>query len=211
MCAITLTKGAVAAISSGDAAEKPVLQVADIRLVNTQNKGAERYQMLLSDGEFVQQAMVTSHINALIKPEKLRKGSIVQLLRFVCNDIEDRRVIIIIDIDVILTRCYPIGQPKQYPVQKNGNASAAAVTGTCPEVEVGSATTHAPLVNNKQTVSAARKEVFGIVDKIGGLTLQQKLMVSKKLVNNTDELELFSSLPGFARAEYVRMMLAGEL
>lgn len=94
-----------------------------------------------------------------------------------------------------------------YGLSFPGNFNA----GTCPKVEVGSATTHTPSVNYKQTVSAARKEVFGIVDKIGGLTLQQKLVVSKTLVNNTDELELFSSLPGVARAEYVRMMLAGEL
>lgn len=193
---------------------KPVLQVAEIRSVNTQNnQGAERYRMLLSDGEVFQQAMLAIHFNGLIKSEKLQKDSIVQLLHFVCNDIQDRKVIIIIAMDVILKRCAPIGQPKPYPypMQKSGKASAAAVSGTCPKVEVGSATPRAPLINYEQSVSAARKEVFGIVDKIGGLTLLQKLMVSRTLVNNTNELELFLSLPGVARAEYARMMLAGEL
>lgn len=215
MSAITLTKGAIAAISSGGATEndmKPVLQVAEIRSVNTQNnQGAERYRMLLSDGEVFQQAILAIQFNGLIKSEKLQKDSIVQLLHFVCHDFQDRKVIIIVAMDVILKRCAPIGQPKPYPMQKNGKASAAAVSGTCPKVEVGSATPRAPLINYEQSVSAARKEVFGIVDKIGGLTLLQKLMVSRTLVNNTNELELFLSLPGVARAEYARMMLAGEL
>ncbi|KAH6771254.1 hypothetical protein C2S52_016057 [Perilla frutescens var. hirtella] len=57
----------------------------------------------------------------------------------------------------------------------------------------------------------ARKEVFEVVEKIGGLTLQEKLLVSKILVKNTENLELFSSLPEDARAEFVRMMLAGRL
>ncbi|KAH6793594.1 hypothetical protein C2S52_004071 [Perilla frutescens var. hirtella] len=66
-------------------------------------------------------------------------------------------------------------------------------------------------IGYEQDVSAARKEVFEVVGKIGGLTLQEKLLVSKTLVKNTEDLELFSSLPEDARAEFVRMMLAGRL
>ncbi|KAK6120434.1 hypothetical protein DH2020_045828 [Rehmannia glutinosa] len=60
-------------------------------------------------------------------------------------------------------------------------------------------------------ISMARKEVFGMVCKIEGLSLQEKLLVSKLLVKNTEDLELFFSLPTEAKAEFVRMKLVGNL
>lgn len=91
---INLTEGAIAMLSSGDAQGtdiKPVLQVADIRLVNTQNQNNnERYRILLSDGSFTQQGMLATQRNDLVRSEKLQKGSIVQLTQFVCNVIQNR-------------------------------------------------------------------------------------------------------------------------
>lgn len=92
---IKLTEGAIALLSSGEAQGtdvKPVLQVADIRLVSTQNQNNnnERYRILLSDGEFTQQGMLATQRNELVRSEKLQKGSIVQLTQFVCNLIQNR-------------------------------------------------------------------------------------------------------------------------
>ncbi|KAL0312359.1 UNVERIFIED_CONTAM: Replication protein A DNA-binding subunit E [Sesamum radiatum] len=91
---INLTEGAIAMLSNGDAQGtdiKPVLQVADIRLVNTQNQNNnERYRLLLSDGVFTQQGMLATQRNDLVRSEKLQKGSIVQLTQFVCNLIQNR-------------------------------------------------------------------------------------------------------------------------
>ncbi|KAG8375200.1 hypothetical protein BUALT_Bualt10G0075700 [Buddleja alternifolia] len=127
---INLTEGAIAMLSSGDAQGtdiKPVLQVADIRLVNTQNQNNnERYRILLSDGSFTQQGMLATQRNDLVRSEKLQKGSIVQLTQFVCNLIQNRMIIIIIDLDVIVEKCDPIGEPKQYPSKTDGNASSVA-------------------------------------------------------------------------------------
>ncbi|KAA8521263.1 hypothetical protein F0562_011900 [Nyssa sinensis] len=129
--AINLTEGAIAMLSSGEAQGadvKPVLQVADIRLVNTQQQLAsnERYRILLSDGAHLQQGMLATQRNDLVKSERLRKGSIVQLTQFVCNVIQGRMIIIIIDLDVILEKCDPIGEPKQYN-QPGANIGPAAM------------------------------------------------------------------------------------
>ncbi|KAK6115744.1 hypothetical protein DH2020_008013 [Rehmannia glutinosa] len=56
-----------------------------------------------------------------------------------------------------------------------------------------------------------RKEVFGMVCKIEGLSLQEKLLVLKLFVKNTEDLELFFSLPTEAKAEFARIKLAGNL
>ncbi|KAK6121651.1 hypothetical protein DH2020_044604 [Rehmannia glutinosa] len=60
-------------------------------------------------------------------------------------------------------------------------------------------------------ISVARKEVFGAIGNIQGLTLRDKLLVSKLLVKNTEDLELFFSLLEEARAEFARMKLACSL
>ncbi|KAK6161405.1 hypothetical protein DH2020_004786 [Rehmannia glutinosa] len=60
-------------------------------------------------------------------------------------------------------------------------------------------------------ISVARKEVYGIVGTIQGLSLQEKLLVSKLLVKNTEDLELFFSLPAEAKVEFAKMKLAGNL
>ncbi|KAK6150734.1 hypothetical protein DH2020_015666 [Rehmannia glutinosa] len=60
-------------------------------------------------------------------------------------------------------------------------------------------------------ISFARKEVFGVVGNMQGLSLRDKLLVSKLLVKNTEDLELFFSLPDEARVEFARMKLSGSL
>lgn len=70
----------------------PVLQVADIRLVNTQQQssGNERFRILLSDGCHLQQGMLATQRNELVKSGRLQKGSVVQLTQFACNVVKDR-------------------------------------------------------------------------------------------------------------------------
>ncbi|GFZ08627.1 replication factor-A protein 1-like protein [Actinidia rufa] len=135
--AVNLTEGVIAMLSNGDAQGaadlKPVLQVADLRLVNAQNSNPsnERYRILLSDGVHLQQGMLATQKNELIRTNSLQKGSIVQLTQFVCNVIQGRTIIIIIDLNVILYKCDPIGVPKQLerPGTVTGSAPVASSAG----------------------------------------------------------------------------------
>ncbi|KAM7490917.1 hypothetical protein LguiA_033838 [Lonicera macranthoides] len=138
--AVNLTDGAIALLSSGEATNtdvKPVLQVVDIRAVNTsnhQNNSNERFRLLLSDGSYLQQGMLATQRNDLVRSERLQKGSVVQLTQFVCNIIQKRMIIIIIDLDVILDKCEPIGEPKQYPT-KNDNETPPPLARSSPQVQ----------------------------------------------------------------------------
>ncbi|XP_057963639.1 replication protein A 70 kDa DNA-binding subunit A-like [Malania oleifera] len=129
--AVNLTEGGIEILANQDAQAtdvKPVLQVADIRLVNTQQPSTkERYRLLLSDGNHLMQGMLTTEKNELVKAGKLQKGSVVQLTQFVCNVIQSRRIVIIIDLDLILEKCETIGEPKQYgPGGTSGGPVAAS-------------------------------------------------------------------------------------
>ncbi|CAL9134919.1 unnamed protein product [Musa textilis] len=122
MAAVDLTRGAIAAISEGRVKDgvKPVVQVWEVKLVNTQQSTTERYRMLLSDGAHMQQAMLATQMNGLVKLGTLQKHSIVRLDEFICNVIQNRRIIIIINLEVLVSNSNAIGEPKLYD---NGSAS----------------------------------------------------------------------------------------
>ncbi|GER56231.1 replication protein A 70 kDa DNA-binding subunit [Striga asiatica] len=118
---INLTEGAIPMLSNGQAQEsnfKPVLQITSIRLINTQNQNnaaVERYRILLSDGVFFQQSMLATQCNDLVRSEKMQKGSIIRLMQYVCNVVQNKRIIIAVDLEVIVEKCDLIGDPMQYP------------------------------------------------------------------------------------------------
>ncbi|KAG8377625.1 hypothetical protein BUALT_Bualt08G0052500 [Buddleja alternifolia] len=60
-------------------------------------------------------------------------------------------------------------------------------------------------------MSMERKEVYGVVAKIEGLSIQQRLFVADNLVKNSEDLDLLFSLPDCEKVEYVRMKLVGNL
>ncbi|XP_057786647.1 replication protein A 70 kDa DNA-binding subunit A-like [Salvia miltiorrhiza] len=128
MDAVQLTEGAISSLSSPDtdkASLKPVLQVYDVRPVSPQNHNSERYRLMLSDGEFLQQGMLATQRNEMVKSNMLMKGSIVRLMQFVCNVVQNRRIIIIIDLEVLVRECEIIGQPKTYPFMADGTPHVA--------------------------------------------------------------------------------------
>lgn len=89
-----LTEGAIPMLFTDDAPKtgvKPVLQVAEITLLKTrnQNSNIERYRIWLSDGMFYQQGMLDQQLNDLVRSEKIQKGSIVQLNKFVLDFIKN--------------------------------------------------------------------------------------------------------------------------
>ncbi|CAA0824394.1 Unknown protein [Striga hermonthica] len=66
-------------------------------------------------------------------------------------------------------------------------------------------------IDYEYDVSQARKDVFAMVRGIQGLNLQEQLFISKILVKNVDELDLFFSLDEGAKAKFVRMKLTRHI
>ncbi|GER57613.1 replication protein A 70 kDa DNA-binding subunit [Striga asiatica] len=126
---VNLTEGAIPMLSNGQAQEanfKPVVQVTSVRLINTQNQinnAVERYRVVLSDGTFSQQSMLGTQCNDLVRSQRLQTGSIIQLMQYVCNVIQNKRIIIVVDLELIVEKCDLIGDPVQYPT--DGSAPSA--------------------------------------------------------------------------------------
>lgn len=113
--AANLSRGALATIvEGGEGAEglKPILQVTDCRPLH--HSSAERYRMMLSDGLVQQQAMLATQMNEIVKSGALQKGSIIRMTEYVCNTIQDRRIIIIIGLDVLSGETGAIGAENNF-------------------------------------------------------------------------------------------------
>jgi len=90
----SLTPGAIKEICGANCSSslKPVLQVIDLKLVQSQQaNNTERYRLVLSDGSFYQQGMLATQMNELVHSAKLQKGSVVRLTQFICNDVQNRK------------------------------------------------------------------------------------------------------------------------
>lgn len=99
-------------ITEGATVVRPLLQVQEIKQVSTPQSQTERYRMVLSDGDHYSQAMLATQMNEAVREGKLTKGSVVQLNEFICNTIQGRRIIIVINLEVVVEKCELIGEPK---------------------------------------------------------------------------------------------------
>lgn len=74
---------------------KPVLQVIDLKLVQSkQHSATERYRVMLSDGSHYQQGMLATQMNELVSSGRLQKGSVVKLSQFICNVVQNRKYVV---------------------------------------------------------------------------------------------------------------------
>ncbi|OAY64216.1 Replication protein A 70 kDa DNA-binding subunit A [Ananas comosus] len=111
--AARLTANAIAAVSGGDLNLKPVVQVVELKQVP--GAAQERFRALVSDGSAAHQALLATQLNALVKARRLRQGSVVQLLEYICSTVQNRRIIIILNMEVIIPECEIIGNPSLPP------------------------------------------------------------------------------------------------
>ena len=86
--AVNLTANAISSINGGDLNSKPLVQVLDIKLIGNSQ---ERYRLLLSDAVMSQQAMLATQLNDRVKSGRVRKGSVIQLIDYICSTVQHRK------------------------------------------------------------------------------------------------------------------------
>ncbi|TKY54434.1 Replication protein A 70 kDa DNA-binding subunit A [Spatholobus suberectus] len=110
---VNLTPNAIPAIVSGDMNSKPLVQVLDIKLIRS-SKRQERYRILLSDAVFSQHAMVATQLNDRVRTGRVKKGSVVQLIDYICSPIQNRKIVVVLNMETIIPDCEIIGNPKPF-------------------------------------------------------------------------------------------------
>lgn len=110
--AMMLTSNAIVALNNGDVELRPVLQIVDIRQIGNAQTTTERFRLVLSDGVHLQQAMLATQLNEKVKNNLAVKGSIVQLLEYICNTVQNRKIIIVLNMEIVESKADIIGDPK---------------------------------------------------------------------------------------------------
>ncbi len=72
------------------------MQVIDVRQIGNPQSTQERYRLVLSDGVYLQLAMLATQLNEKVK--KAVKGSMVQLLEYICNTVQNRKYALFVDL-----------------------------------------------------------------------------------------------------------------
>ncbi|GAA6027015.1 hypothetical protein JCM8097_006042 [Rhodosporidiobolus ruineniae] len=136
---VQLSTGAVAAMYEGTedpVAVEPILQVLSVKKVNATGQGQDRYRLILSDGERFVQAMLTTTLNDLVlgdNPE-VTKFTVVKLPTYAVNNVQNRRIVIILSVESLEQSPEKIGNPQS--VEAAPPAAAAASTSAAPATDV---------------------------------------------------------------------------
>eukprot|EP00178_Gracilaria_changii_P016773 TRINITY_DN48125_c0_g1_i1.p1 TRINITY_DN48125_c0_g1~~TRINITY_DN48125_c0_g1_i1.p1 ORF type:complete len:662 (+),score=89.79 TRINITY_DN48125_c0_g1_i1:152-2137(+) len=110
-----LTRGAIAEIHrTGKASGEPLLQVIDLKPIapaNASNGNAPRYRFSLSDGVHFMQAITASQLTGLITEGHLKSLSLVSLKDFISNNINNKCILIVLNLVVVSQMPNKIGNP----------------------------------------------------------------------------------------------------
>ncbi|KAI9125105.1 hypothetical protein K1719_003721 [Acacia pycnantha] len=161
--AAKLSSGAIMTLCRDDLSYddlKPVLQVIDLKLVQSQqHNNMERYRLVLSDGSHYQQGMLATQKNDLVHAGRLQKGSVVKLTQFVCNCVQSRKIIVIIELEMVLDKCDPIGQP--VPAQRAVPATSSTASSPTNQSGVTSGNPQSLTSNSSSGGKIARSNATG--------------------------------------------------
>ncbi|XP_030010009.1 replication protein A 70 kDa DNA-binding subunit-like isoform X2 [Sphaeramia orbicularis] len=99
---VKLTEGAVEALFNGSLVNNPVLQLLNIRQMNT-GSGPPRFRLMMSDGLHSMTSMIlATQLNNLTDDNLLTPNCVCMLKKTTSNNLADgRRVVIVIDMDII--------------------------------------------------------------------------------------------------------------
>ncbi|KAG7578873.1 OB-fold nucleic acid binding domain AA-tRNA synthetase-type [Arabidopsis thaliana x Arabidopsis arenosa] len=130
---VSLTPNAITAINDGDVNLKPLLQVLEIKMIGrSQERSQERYRFLISDGVSAQHAMVAVQLNDRVKSGQVEKGSIVQLIDYICSDVKGRKLIVVLNMETIVPHSETIGNPTIFGETDTEAQKPLSATGNIP-------------------------------------------------------------------------------
>ncbi|PCH37707.1 replication factor-a protein, partial [Wolfiporia cocos MD-104 SS10] len=106
---------------------RPTVQFLSFKKVGSAN--LDRYRVIVSDGEHFLQAMLATQLNSFIDGGHITKNSIAIIDKFTCNLVQDKRLLIILSLEVVKKESPKIGNPTAFQ-----NSSAVATAPTTPQV-----------------------------------------------------------------------------
>ncbi|XP_062499308.1 replication protein A 70 kDa DNA-binding subunit-like [Corticium candelabrum] len=97
-----LSAGAIQAVVQGQQPANPVLQILNMKKIQGNNSGgSDRFRMIVADGKQSLNAMLATQLNPMVVNNEVERFAVFRLSRYVTNEVNGRRVIIILGLDVL--------------------------------------------------------------------------------------------------------------
>lgn len=115
---------------TGDTSSCPVVQICELKRIAQPAANPDappRYRLAISDGVHYQQAMLATQLNALITDNQIQLNSLVRLNDFICNNLQSKRILIILNLDVVAQLPARVGNPVGIDAAMNGTAPTPAL------------------------------------------------------------------------------------
>jgi hypothetical protein len=108
---MALTNGAMLKMFQNDATHQPVVQLLEVKLIS-HHHAEVRHRMIVSDGVNYMQGMMATQLNHYIESGQVQSLSVIKLTEFVCHVVQNRKIIIVLNCDVVRSSMpMIIGQP----------------------------------------------------------------------------------------------------
>lgn len=112
-----LTPNAVAILSSSSSTDNPsfnpTVQLLHVKNVRSGAGASERYRVVLSDGTRTVQGMLATQLNSLVSAGQVRDNAVVTVREFISNDVSGKKVVILLNIEVVPWEGGRIGDPAE--------------------------------------------------------------------------------------------------
>lgn len=125
---VNLTANAVAMLYNKQTPDgfEPWLQVIDTKKIKpATGAGGDRYRVVLSDGTSYISGMLATQLAPLMESESLKVNYVVQLKDFIGNEVQGRRILIVLSIGEIVPAFERIGSPQSIEGGKGAPVAAA--------------------------------------------------------------------------------------
>ncbi|KAG8954188.1 Replication factor A protein 1 [Tulasnella sp. 424] len=178
---------------------EPTLQILIIKEIAGNKPGdPPRKRLILSDGNHFVQAMLATQRNDLVDNEEIVKFSIIKLTKFHASMLAGKRLIILIDLEILAREAEKIGEPKNIESAGVVPPPEPTLKPTPPVGASSSSTAPAPtLVNKRPGGSAISKPSNSFpIYPIEQLSPYQNKWTIKARVTQKSDIRNFSTARG---------------
>ncbi|KAJ6531268.1 hypothetical protein B0H19DRAFT_1191005 [Mycena capillaripes] len=183
------------------------LQLLSIKPVGSNTTTTvDRYRIIMSDGEYFIQAMLATQLNHLYKEEQIKKNTIVNVTKMTCNYVQDKRLLIILSLDVVEHTNDKIGNPVTLQQDANQTAVTPTASSSTHQAPAPASAPPAPPPVQQQQASSATPSNRGSIYPIEGLSPYQNSWTIKARVLQKGEMKTYSNQKGEGQLFNVTLM-----
>eukprot|EP00887_Chlorella_sp_A99_P004696 scaffold4.g4696.t1 len=127
MAGFQLSEGAIQQIVGGTTGVTFTVQCNGLkRMHNAQQPNQDRYRLLLSDGRHQHSCMLATQLAEEVISNRLVEGSVLRITDYICNDVQNKKIIILLNLDVI-GHAPKIGNPAAYQEPAGGGGGGGTL------------------------------------------------------------------------------------